>query len=408
MVNANQVPFEEKHGNDQADIAAEKGTELPHGLRLFAGFYEKRHQQYTKLIGRIQNFIVKVRKEEQRIRREKAKEANPFDDPNKATFLIPNAVANGHDMTNTMQVKVRFPRRREHGDEKGWEYAVKVANFIRKTRWCKEGESNENPGITWLELFVLFKMHDQKIPENVTKKDCINNQLAFSKKICRMVAADCISEDYEWIFGTCYNRQNRLKCAGVANKHAGIKGMPHITQREGEEMMKVILAIKGKASGKQKEERKGGRLKIKGAPLTYSRVMDPIEAVVGQFELRTNADAAEVMQSGNHQKFLHKIFSPKCQMLKDAAELKLKVKTTFSNVKRGCCGQVTNAKNWSCQCGVLWRKCDTHDLSPKVVRCPSYKRKKVSDHRGVDQPMPKIPKGGFVAAYGSKFPRASS
>ena len=200
--------------------------------------------------------------------------------------------------------------------------------------------------------------------------------------MCRTVAADYISEDQEWIIGTCYSRQNRLKSAGVTNKHAGIKGMPHLSQQEGEEMIKVILAMKGKTSTKQKEEHKKGKLKIKGGPLTYSRVMDPIEAVTGKLDLRTNADAAEVIQSGKPQKLLQNIFCPKCQKSKSAADLKLKVRTTFSNIKCVCCGQVTNAKNWSCQCGVMWRKCDTHEVAQKVVKHPNHKRKTVDDHRG--------------------------
>ena len=54
MVAENKVPFEEKRGNDQADIAAEKGTKETQCIRLFASFYEKRHLQYTKLIGKVQ------------------------------------------------------------------------------------------------------------------------------------------------------------------------------------------------------------------------------------------------------------------------------------------------------------------------------------------------------------------
>ena len=54
MVRENKVPFEEKHGNDQADVAAEKGTEQSQlGLRLFAGFYEKRHLKYTDFVGKM-------------------------------------------------------------------------------------------------------------------------------------------------------------------------------------------------------------------------------------------------------------------------------------------------------------------------------------------------------------------
>ena len=51
-------------------------------------------------------------------------------------------------------------------------------------------------------------------------------KLASFKNACRRIAADCIHEDQEWVLTTCYSRVNRLSAAGVANKHAGVKGMP--------------------------------------------------------------------------------------------------------------------------------------------------------------------------------------
>ena len=78
--------------------------------------------------------------------------------------------------------------------------------------------------------------------------------------------------------------------------------MPHINKTEGEEVMRAILAIKGKASAKQRVEHKNGKLRIKGGSLRYSKVMDPIEAVTGPLELRTHADAAEVIKHEGHQK----------------------------------------------------------------------------------------------------------
>ena len=72
-----------------------------------------------------------------------------------------------HNAESTMQVKVRHPKMQEHDDAKGWEYAIKVANFIKKTKWCQQGGEDVGgiPGATWIELFVLFKMHDQTIEQ---------------------------------------------------------------------------------------------------------------------------------------------------------------------------------------------------------------------------------------------------
>ena len=63
----------------------------------------------------------------------------------------------------------------------------------------------------------------------------------------RRIAADCVDEDQEWILSTCYSRINRLSMAGVANKHAGIKGMPRLSMKEREVIMEVIMELKANA-----------------------------------------------------------------------------------------------------------------------------------------------------------------
>ena len=84
MVEQGKVQFDDKHGNDQADIAAEKGATLVQpAVRHFARFYEKRHRDYVKFIERIQKLIVKVKKEEKAIRTQKATEANPLGNKDK-------------------------------------------------------------------------------------------------------------------------------------------------------------------------------------------------------------------------------------------------------------------------------------------------------------------------------------
>ena len=85
------------------------------------------------------------------------------------------------------------------------------------------------------------------------KKATLQNELAVFKKACRRVGNTCIAEDQDWILRTCYSRANRLAGAGVSNKHAGVQGMPVVTDVEKELIMEAILALRGKASKKQKD-----------------------------------------------------------------------------------------------------------------------------------------------------------
>ena len=154
-----RVSFEDKHGNDQADVAAEKGTELIQSqLRIFANFYERRHNAYIKFVGRVQKFIVSVKQEDTRLRREKVREQNPTNDPDKQKQTIPMELPTEHDTEETMKINLRRPRRGDYKDTEDWEEATTVATFIGRTRWCKKGGQGAGgvPGITWLELFFLL------------------------------------------------------------------------------------------------------------------------------------------------------------------------------------------------------------------------------------------------------------
>ena len=73
----------------------------------------------------------------------------------------------------------------------------------------------------------------------------------------------CINEEHEGVLKTCYSRINRLSKAGVWNKHAGIQGMPAVTEEEQGSIMKTILALKGHNSKKQREAFEQDRLWVK-------------------------------------------------------------------------------------------------------------------------------------------------
>ena len=156
----------------------------------------------------------------------------------------------------------------------------------------------------------------------MTQKDHLLNKLANFKKACRRVAADCISEDQEWVLATCYSRINRLGAAGIANKHAGIKGMPAMTEGEKEAMMQTLLELKGKGSKKNKSEHQMGRLQIKSTPFSYTRFAEAIEARSGSLPHLANAFAVDA-EPHAHEKPLMQVLCPKCGSQRSSKGLKL-------------------------------------------------------------------------------------
>ena len=74
-----------------------------------------------------------------------------------------------------------------------------MRNFIVQTPWCEGEDERETgkPGTTWLELYILFKMHCNKKPAEqlLRKKLNLQNELASFKKMCREVGSSCICEE---------------------------------------------------------------------------------------------------------------------------------------------------------------------------------------------------------------------
>ena len=79
MVAEKTVRAVDRFGNNQSDAAAELGVakEQPH-LSKLAKFYAEKHKKYKVLMGRVNTFIVAVRKAERRLRQESKKERDPF------------------------------------------------------------------------------------------------------------------------------------------------------------------------------------------------------------------------------------------------------------------------------------------------------------------------------------------
>ena len=75
------VREEDKDGNDQADVGADKGAGIAQAaLAEIAGLFSDRNEKYRQLLERIQIFIVKMKKAEQIKRQEQMRSQAPFDE----------------------------------------------------------------------------------------------------------------------------------------------------------------------------------------------------------------------------------------------------------------------------------------------------------------------------------------
>ena len=223
----------------------------------------------------------------------------------------------------------------------------------------------------------------------MTTKETLLTKLANFKKTCRRFAADCTHEEQEWVLDTCYSRINRLSAAGVANKHAGVKGMQALGEDEKDLTMMTMLELKGKGSKKQKEQHQGGKLVIKKAPFKYGRFADAIEARSGVFSRRSNAFATHDCQEHAHERPLLQVHCPNCGSHRTSKGLNLKKVSNFANLKCQSCNETSSTKNWACGCGEKWRTCTVHSICDTVLRVPSHRRQRHADPRGNDTPPPK-------------------
>ena len=140
--------------------------------------------------------------------------------------------------------------------------------------------------------------------------------------------------------------------------------LPPSAKLDGEErvlIMKTLMSLRGKGTKKHGDAQAKGKLMVKMAPLRYSHVIDPVEDLVGRLQTLTTTSAA-ILHKDEDPKQLERIFCPKCMESKSTRGLKIKAKTSFSNIQRGFCTEAPNGKLWSCECGVCWRKCEKHLL----------------------------------------------
>ena len=142
MVDEGKVEEEETRGNGGSDEAAGLGVIESQGrLSKFASLYSWRHQLYRKIMTRVQQYIVGMKKEDKRLREEDAKQRDPFEQKEGRKVRVENSLkyAGGHE--EVVRMKMKRIARHWCKDEEETTRTRKVQSFLDAIEWRKdEGE----------------------------------------------------------------------------------------------------------------------------------------------------------------------------------------------------------------------------------------------------------------------------
>ena len=339
---------------------------------------------------RIHKFIIGVRKAEKEFLQRALRHNDPFGNKETRMVAIPRRLQYAREDTATVKLSMRKLRRQECESDSEWKRAEGVLNFISHTRWAKDPA--EDGGITWLELYVWYKMHSKVEAEApLDAKNTLQKEIAEFKKHARKIAALCVREQDEWHFHSAVGRGNRLKQAGVSNKHAAIKGIPKIPSNEAELITTAILAMKGAGAKKHRDAHQKGKLTLRSKPLAYRGAAASWKQHVAKHANWTAQPATPIEEV--EEQIIWRVLCPVCSAPHVTAGRQAQQRSRFSNFKCAKCGCTKSAKLWSCPCGRFWQKCQLHVMAPTERRPKgrlSTRRGRLAcDERGVDLPLPK-------------------
>ena len=225
MVQEGKVPREQKIGNDKADEAAKRGmVEHSNELVKVAGWYTGRHIQYTKFIWDIHTHIIegcKIRRDILCEREEEAKKQGNFIEKEKGKVVT---YTHYHMKGPTIDNEHRWRRMQIHEPgSKGSkeEYGVKLKEAMKfLTKLAVRKPSADQFGITWLELFVLYRAlgHPNPVDDHIkatATRPSMGVQLAEFKKLVRRAAKDGIDDEETKKFFTPGQKRD-MPCRGWA------------------------------------------------------------------------------------------------------------------------------------------------------------------------------------------------
>ncbi len=294
------VQEEDRIGNECADRAAKKGIDQ-HGEVVVkaANWYSARHCKYTWLVRDIHTHII----EGYAIKRELTKErdaATAKEDPGKESKSIQFFSKAQQSPSNQKQKWVSLNLSSKLKSKPKKEASTEASNmgalgeFLQRNTW-RSFNDNEF-GITWIELFVLFKKMGYPNPlDNGTRKASTRKSLASQIKAfklgIRRLARDLLEdEEQRELFRVGKTKGYALKHLGVASHAAHINSMVKITDSIRDAVHQEDLFLNGnriKNHGRMIKDGASvrfGKISLKGKVAWTSRVKPFTKEQLEEFE----------------------------------------------------------------------------------------------------------------------------
>ena len=384
----------DKDGNDIADATADIGVSLHgDGVVELANAYNKRHCRYTEFMFLLVRHIVEAHMiHRELVRIEEAKADKMLVDNSSRWIYTPLDYVQGQhirkiDFTSSI---TRFAKPCAQD-----ETIVNVEDFLKTLCIC-EAKLEVVRGITWIELYVLYRISGNAKPLN--EKPCegkkfrqavpLDMQVKHFKTQVRRIADRALigGRDEQRFRPHCVIGPN-LQNVGFEGKHAAV-GFDISINKSAQRQINKALILLGRTLSKDKVDQiidqkdtkptKLVKLSFKAKVGWDSRLDGMIFSTVPDegalFEHSLAHESAHV-----DKRFMHVVQCPTCNKQSPSQQYKFQYRDLDIKIECSECHKFSPIKAWNCNCGVLWHTCKVHTCTENVE--PTMKSQTLSKSR---------------------------
>ena len=266
----------DKNGNDEADTVANLAVanHAP-GMVSLTNWYAARHADYTKLVGRVQLFIIGMVRAHRQADEARLKESNPFG--GKVQRHMPTRIRHGGDLRHRDEHMLNFRNcpTGTHKQQRRQQTMMEIRTFMQSL--AMKEPPKEVAGISWVQLFILYELRggsidkdeqqredeDQGVGKRARPKTSAENGLRIFKQIAKYIAANCLSEhDRKWWSSDVKGKPWRLQSFGCSADTASIAGLPVLTDMQAMRTAPAIVSTKTQLRGEREETWKHGSVGV--------------------------------------------------------------------------------------------------------------------------------------------------
>ena len=377
---------ESKEGNDIADAVAELGVRTSHqtGLLQLAGYYAGKQKKLLQLTQRIHRMILRVLKAEHHERTQRIKRANAEAKVQGAKHNHITIPTDTDDPPLTEGRSLDLSKPNTTGLE-GTDLVIHLQMwaFFNNTRWTRvEGQNN---GTSWIEMLARYQLLGGKLTANEVDAHPFAASLSFRQAIItfRRLANRIIHvyapEHSVWLFKPAKASAPRLQKYGCTTHVPCVVGQMCHDGHSRTTLRNTLATITIGYAKMHKAEEGQTPLTTKPTNITYRGPPpwlklcnnDHLSQVASRSLPRDDEESREQRTTSETEPARLKITCCCCGANKCQTS-RLVCKGTWVPVWCPACKRTSTAKNWQCECGAPWHKCQTHAVTGfKLKRTPS-------------------------------------